>query len=311
MARTDVERGVSVLELDVVIVSYRCREHLRNCLKSLRLHPPRLAQMHVHVVDNSSADGTTEMVRDEFGEVELHALKANVGFSVGCNVAMRSSVADYLLLLNPDTEVTEGAIDHLIRRLRSRPDVGLIGPRLVLPDGTFDHASKRSFPTPLAAMAHFLRVGRSRFAPRSLGQYRAPTLPEDEVGEVDALNGAFMLARREALDEVGPLDEGYWLYMEDLDWCYRFMQSGWKVLYDGTVTVVHVKHGSTGSHRPVRHEVAFHRGMGRFYRTFYGGRHAWLDAAVYSAIGLKLAISLARQGAVQLPRAARARKADA
>lgn len=279
-------------ELDIVIVSYRSRDLLRACLRSLQSHPSRRAAMRVHVVDNHSGDGTVEMLHDEFPRVGLHALVSNTGFSAGCNFVLRRSRALYVLLLNPDTEMTVGAIDLLLARLTSSPDAAAIGPRLVRPDGTFDHAAKRSFPTPLAALAHFLRFGRGRWAPKRLSQYRAPTVAEDAVGEVDAINGAFMLVRRSAIEEVGLLDQGYWLYMEDLDWCYRFARAGWKVLYDGSVIVTHVKHGSTRAGRPPRQEIAFHRGMGRFYRKFYAGEHPLLDAAVYAAIGLKLGFAL-------------------
>ena len=131
----------------------------------------------------------------------------------------------------------------------------MVGCRLVRRDGSFDHAAKRSFPTPLSALAHFTGVGRRANAPRALAQYRAPDLDEYASGEVDAVNGAFMLVRRAAMDEVGLLDEGYWFYMEDLDWCYRFKQHGWKVWYDGGTTVIHVKGGATvrlGASQPAK-----------------------------------------------------------
>ena len=143
--------------------------------------------------------------------------------------------------------------------------------RLEQRDGTLDHAAKRSFPTPLGSLAHFAGVG-DRLGPR-FGQYKAPELGEHELGDVDAVNGAYMLIRKTAMDEVGLLDEGYWLYMDDLDWCYRFKQAGWRVVYDGRVSSLHVKGGTTKekSHRGLRHNVAFHRSMGRFYRKFYAG----------------------------------------
>jgi N-acetylglucosaminyl-diphospho-decaprenol L-rhamnosyltransferase len=175
--------------------------------------------------------------------------------------------------------------------------VGLAGCRLVLPDGTFDHHSKWSFPTPLGSLAHFTGLGLKPWADRRLSQYLAPAVPERGAGEVDAVGGAFMLARREEVAEVGLLDERYRLYIEDLDWCYRFRQRGWKVWYDGTVTALHFKGATTvagGGRRTARADVGFHRGMGRFYRKFYAGRRPALDTAVYAAIGGKLALSLAR-----------------
>jgi N-acetylglucosaminyl-diphospho-decaprenol L-rhamnosyltransferase len=283
--------------LEVVIVSSTgARELLRACLESLRANPPDAGEMVVHVVDNASTDGTPEQVREEFPEVVLHALDWNSGFCVANNIVLRQSRADFVLVLNPDTEVYAGALDHMLDVMRRHPDVGMSSCRLAKRDGTLDHASKRSFPTPLGALAHFLGVGRRDRAPRWLAQYRAPELGEYDAGEVDAVNGAFMLVRREALEDVGLLDEGYWLYMDDLDWCFRFKQKGWKVWYDGAVTVMHVKGGTTVQkrHRGLRHNVAFHRSMGRFYRKFYGGRRPLVDALIYVAIVGKLGISVAR-----------------
>jgi N-acetylglucosaminyl-diphospho-decaprenol L-rhamnosyltransferase len=256
--------------------------------------------MQVWVVDNASADGAVDMVCAEFPWVRLEELSYNSGFCVANNVVLRQATAPYVLVLNPDTEMSEGVLDHMLGVMEEHPDVGMAGCRLVLRDGTFDHAAKRSFPTPLGALAHFLRVGRSSRAPRWLAQYRAPEVGELDQGAVDALNGAFMLVRREALVDVGPLDEGYWLYMDDLDWCYRFHRRGWGVWYDGRVSVLHVKGGTTvyerhrSRHRGLRHNVAFHRSMGRFYRKFYAGRRPLLDPVIYVAIAVKLAVSIAR-----------------
>lgn len=284
-------------QLDVVIVSSTgAREHLRVCLASLRANPPATADMTVHLVDNASTDGTPEMVREEFPEVVLHALDWNSGFCVANNIVLRATQAPWVLVLNPDTEVYAGALDHMLGVMRDRPDVGMSSCRLAQLDGTLDHASKRSFPTPLGALAHFLGIGQRSRAPKWLAQYRAPSLGEYEAGEVDAVNGAFMLVRQEALADVGPLDEGYWLYMDDLDWCFRFRRKGWKVWYDGAVTVMHVKGGTTvrKRHRGLRHNVAFHRSMGRFYRKFYAGPQPAVDAVIYLAILGKLAISATR-----------------
>jgi N-acetylglucosaminyl-diphospho-decaprenol L-rhamnosyltransferase len=283
--------------LDVIIVvSAGGRELLIACLDSLERYPLRSAPMAVHVVDNASRDGTAEEVRTRFQWVDYEELEWNSGFCIANNIALRRSSAPFALLLNPDTEVTEGALDYALNALRSRPEVGMLSCRLVQPDGTFDHAAKRSFPTPLGALGHFTGVGRRGGASRRLAQYRAPELGEHEAGEVDAVNGAFMLVRREAVVEVGLLDEGYWLYMDDLDWCYRFKQKGWKVFYDGGATVIHVKGGTTKvkRHRGLRHNLAFHRAMGRFYRKFYAGEHPVFDGLIYAAIGGKLLISVAR-----------------
>ncbi len=285
--------------LEVAIVSYESRDLLHACLDSLRRHPPSSGRMVVHVVDNHSGDDTAQMVREEFPEVDLHVLDRNSGFAAANNVVLERSRAPFVLLLNPDTEASGGALDHLLGLMRSNARIGMAGCRLVRPDGSFDHAAKRSFPTPTIALAYFTRIGRRPGASSRLAQYRAPQLGEREAGPVDAVNGAFMLVRREALEDVGLLDEDYWLYMEDLDWCYRFHQRGWTVWYDGRVSFVHVKAGSSGARRALRQNVAFHRGMGRFYRKFYAGERPLVDVAVYLGLGAKLAVSVARSAAAR------------
>jgi GT2 family glycosyltransferase len=279
-------------DLEVAIVSHGAEGLLRRCLHSLREYPASDA-MRVTVVDSGSPDGTPDMVEREFPEVRL-LRRANIGFSAANNLVLRDSTAAAVLLLNPDTEVYAGTLDAALARLRSEPRIGMVGCKLVTESGALDHACKRSFPTPLSALAHFTGIGRSGDAPGALGQYRATHLGDDEPGEVDAVNGAFMLCRAEAVREVGLLDEGYWLYMEDLDWCHRFWDAGWKVFYEPAGVALHVKGGSSAGRRAPRQEIAFHRGMGRFYRRFDAPRHnPLLNAAVYAGIGAKLAVSLA------------------
>jgi GT2 family glycosyltransferase len=273
------------IDLEVVIVSHGAEALLRRCLRSLAEHPPSEGEMQVTVVDSGSPDGTPEMVAAEFPEVRL-LRRGNIGFSAANNLVLRQTEAPAVLLLNPDTEVYAGTLDAALARLRSEERIGMVGVKLVTESGELDHACKRAFPTPLSALAHFTGVGGD--------QYRAAHLGDDEAGEVDAVNGAFMLCRTAAVREVGLLDEGYWLYMEDLDWCHRFWDAGWKVFYEPAGVALHVKGGSSRRRRAPRQEIAFHRGMGRFYRRFDAPEQNPLrNAAVYAGIGAKLATSLA------------------
>jgi GT2 family glycosyltransferase len=275
--------------LDVVVVSYRSRALLRRCLASLAAHPPA-RPMRVIVVDNDSRDGTVELVRSEFPHVEVVTLGGNVGFAAAINVGIRRSSAPFVLALNPDTEVQDGVLDRVLDVAERRPEVGIVGCRLVRADGRFDHASSRRFPSPLGALGHFLPLGdRLRRGP--LDRYR---LPEHRGGPVDAVNGAFMLLRRDALDEVGAFDEGYWMYMEDLDLCRRFAEAGWSTWYEPGATVRHLKGGTTGGRRSVRLLYAFHYGMFRFYRRHEAPRRsAPVNAAVYAGIAARLAVTSA------------------
>jgi N-acetylglucosaminyl-diphospho-decaprenol L-rhamnosyltransferase len=275
--------------VDIVIVAYRSRELVRACLTSLRDHSST-APTSVWVVDNASADGTVAMVEASFPEVRVIASETNLGFGTANNLAIREGNAEYVLALNPDTRLTEGALDKLLALMAARPEIGICGCALLQEDGSPDHAARRSFPTVAGALGHFARIGRSDRAPRALAQYRAPDVSE---GPVDAVNGAFMLMRRSALEEVGLFDEGYWMYMEDLDLCYRFQQAGWITWYEPKVTVWHVKGGTTGRVRDARLTYAFHYGMYRFYRKHYAPeRNPIANAVVYGGIAAKLAVSV-------------------
>jgi N-acetylglucosaminyl-diphospho-decaprenol L-rhamnosyltransferase len=282
--------------LEVVIVSYRCGPMLRQCLQSLREHAPERG-LRITVVDNASGDGTADVVRNEFPDVRLIALDENVGFSAANNLVLRETTAEYVLVLNPDTRLCEGTLDTLLRLMESNTRIGIAGCRLVQEDGSFDHAARRSFPTPASAIGHFLRVGRSERAPAALAAYRAPEVGE---GPVDAVNGAFMLMRRAMLDEIGLFDEGYWMYMEDLDLCYRAAQAGWVTWYEPSVEATHIKAGTSGHHRRLRLNYAFHYGMYRYYRAHLAPQRGPLfNSLVYVGIALKFLASATASAAAR------------
>ena len=290
-ARVDVEARVHAVAdtapvplVSVVIVSHNCKEPLRACLRSLA-DERQLTPLEVIVVDNDSNDDTGYAVASEFPWVQLIVNRQNVGFARAINVGLRFATSDYLLLLNPDTVVQAGTIDRLVRELAGRPDVGMLGCKLVRPDGTFDHACKRGFPTVLSAFFYFTGLAR-RFPdnPR-FAQYTAAHLGIDETGTVDAINGAFMLVRRSAAEEVGGLDERYWLWAEDLDWCHRFWEVGWQVLYWPEVEVIHLKSASVGEHRSLRLNFAFHRSIWLFYEKHHAPHRSRILSALV-AVGV-------------------------
>ncbi len=282
--------------LDVVVVSYRTPELLRRCLRSLERRTG--ANQRLIVVDNASGDGSADLVTAEFPAADLVEAPANLGFAAAANAGIDRGSAPYVFVLNPDTEVPPETVDALLALLETKPQVGICGCKLVRPDGRLDHAARRSFPTILGALGHFTGVGRTRRAPRSLAQYRAPDV--EGGGPIDAVNGAFMLIRRAALEEVGGFDERYWMYMEDLDLCFRFAQAGWVTWYEPSVTALHVKAAASGPHRSPRLTVAFHTGMARFYRTHLAPRrNPLVNAAVYGGIATKLALALVRNSAAR------------
>ncbi len=298
--RAEISSTPSAPVIDVVIVTAKGSWTLvHDCLLSLQAHPPRRAVFSICIVDNASRDGIVEAVRREHPRVTIEELAENRGFAYGCNVGIRRSTGPYVLLLNPDTIIREGAVDLLLDVLDHHSRAAVVGPRLVGPDGSVDHNAKRSFPTPAGALAHF--------AGWSSGGYARADITEAGAGPVDAVSGSCMLVRRAAIAEVGLLDEGYWMYGEDLDWCRRFGQAGWEVRYEGSATILHVKHGVTGRHRSLRTNWAFHRAMGRFYRRFDAGDRPLLDIAVFAAVLAKFTISALRSAVARSGRMARHR----
>jgi N-acetylglucosaminyl-diphospho-decaprenol L-rhamnosyltransferase len=276
------------VSLCVAIVTYNSANEIESCLSTLfECCPPGIA-MTVRVIDNASTDETAAVVSRSRDVIDFRVSTRNDGFAVSTNRSIRGNNADYVLVLNPDTQLRKDVLPRLLEVMSSDPQIGVLGCRLELADGTFDHASKRTFPNPSDAAKYFLQKATRR---PSTSSYLAPGVVERGIGEVDAVNGAFMLIRQKAIDQVGLLDEGYWMYAEDLDWCRRFKLANWKVCYDGTVTVIHLKGASSGKYRSLKVNWHFHYSMARFYRKFDGGSNIVLDIAVYLAIGIKFTIA--------------------
>jgi hypothetical protein len=177
-------------------------------------------------------------------------------------------------LLNPDTEVPTDAFAKLLAYLAQNPDVAVVGPKLVMLDGRLDLACRRSFPTPATSI--YRMVGLSRVFPtsRRFGRYNMTYLDEDEIADVDSVVGAFMMVRTQAIDQVGLMDERFWMYGEDLDWAKRIKDAGWRVVYNPEVTVLHVKRAS--SRQNSRANVEFYRAMLIFYYKHYYSQTPWL-----------------------------------
>lgn len=281
--------------LAIIVVNYNTRDLLRACLRSL----PQAAaacETTVWVVDNASPDGSAQMVRDEFPDVRLIESARNGGFAYANNLALRHALRlepaggsdadgprephvpggapsrrtspDYVLLLNPDTVAPPGSLDGLVAYMEQHPEVGACGPKLLLADGTLDLACRRSFPTP--AVSFYRMVGLAKLFPRSprFARYNMTFLDIDAEAEVDAVVGACMLVRAGVVREVGPLDEAFFMYGEDLDWCYRIKQYGWRIMYVPRVTVQHYKRAAS-SQRPIQSIRAFYDAMRVFYRKHY------------------------------------------
>jgi len=254
------------LDLSVCIVSWNTRADLCRALASVFACRGEAA-FEVIVVDNGSDDGSPEMVRREFLAAQLIANRANRGFAAGNNQALRRARGRYCLLLNSDTVVHQGALAEVVRFMDSHPDAGAVGLRVLNPDRTLQYSCRRF---PRLATGLFRKVPLGRLIPdnRWNREYLMSDWAHDTVREVDWVSGAAMGLRAQALQEVGLLDEGYYMYCEDVDWCYRARQAGWRIYYLPTAAVTHVV-GRSSDQRPLRMVAEFHRSMIRFYRKHY------------------------------------------
>jgi GT2 family glycosyltransferase len=286
-----------MLDLGIVIVNYNVRDLLRDCLDSVYESRGGLA-FEVCVVDNGSADGSADMVEAEYPQVHLIRTE-NRGYAVGNNLGLRAlgfagddsgrAIAEaprHALLLNPDTIVPPMALADMVAFLDARPGAAVAGPRLVREDGTLDRACRRSFPTP--EVAAYRLTGLSRLFPRSrrFGRYNLTYLSPSQTTEVDSVVGAFMLVRGEVLNQVGLLDEQYFMYAEDLDLCYRIKQQGWQVWYNADVTVLHYK-GQSSRQRSAQANQEFYRTMRLFHDKHFKDQTFFLvNWVIHGAVGL-------------------------
>jgi len=232
------------LDLSIIIVNYNVKEFLQNLLTSLSKAVANLST-EIIVVDNGSDDGSVELLRDKFPQVTLIANKDNLGFSKANNLGLKIAKGKFLLLINPDTIVQEDTFEKLIEFFNKHQDAGMTGCKILNPDGTLQLACRRSFPGPWTS---FCKVsGLSSLFPKSklFARYNLTFMDENQSYEVDAISGSFMMIRREVFEKIGGLDEQFFMYGEDLDWCYRVQQAGWKVYYVHETTIIHYKGEST------------------------------------------------------------------
>ncbi|MEZ5039214.1 MAG: glycosyltransferase [Saprospiraceae bacterium] len=278
------------MKLSVIIVNYNVKYFLEQALLSVR-RAAKGIDMEVWVVDNNSVDESVAMVREKFPEVHLVANEGNPGFAIANNQAIREASGEYVLLLNPDTVVEEDTFEVCVSFMDNHPEVGGLGVRMIDGSGKFLPESKRGFPTPWVAFAK--TFGLSRLFPKSrlFNHYHLGYLEEDQPHEVEVLAGAFMWLRRSVLDEIGLLDEAFFMYGEDIDLSYRIVEAGYKNYYLPETTIIHYKGESTkkGSLNYVR---AFYKAMIIFAQKHLGRQAKLLVLMLRFAIYLRAFLTL-------------------
>lgn len=252
--------------LTIVIVSWNVSSLLADCLASIA-HQRGALPLEVIVVDSASHDDTVTMVRRDFAWVTLLAQGQNVGFARGNNIGMRHARGEYVLLLNPDTVVQPGALQRMAAYLDEQPGVGLLGPLLLNADGSIQ-SSRRRFPTRLTAF--FESTWLEAWAPAAMLRYfRALDLPEGVTVDVDWVTGAAMMVRGSVIAQVGGMDEAFFMYSEELDWCRRIKAAGWRVVYFPHAAIVHLEGRSSEQVVTARH-IYFQKAKLRYFRKYHG-----------------------------------------
>lgn len=279
------------VDVSVVIVNYNTRAMTLQALESIFISQTDYCY-EVILVDNASSDDSVVSVCGLFPGVQMIENRTNVGFATANNQGIRISSGRYVLLLNSDTRIERDTLQSMIAFMDEQPMAGASGCKILLPDGQLDPACKRGFPTPLTSL--FYVTGAARLFSRSavLNRYHMGHLSADDTNAVDAIVGAFMVVRRDVIDQVGLLDEEFFMYGEDIDWCYRIKQAGWQVYYYPHVQIMHYKGGSS-PRRPPWLIREFYRSMMLFYRKHY--QHTYnplVSIVVHAGIGLAMSLAL-------------------
>ena len=281
----------STVSVSICIVHYETPDLLVRCLTALR-ESEGIESCEVCVVDNGSRGFDPGAYTDILPNLSVLQNLENRGFAVASNQGLRGAGGRFVLLLNPDAIVEPHAIARVVEYLDGHAEVGCATARLVLPDGRLDLACRRSFPTPAVAFFRMTLLSRIFPGSRRFGRYNLTYLPDNLESEIDAPCGAFMMVRSTVVDQVGLLDESYFMYGEDLDWAFRIKAAGWRIMYLPTAVVHHVKRASSSRNRE-RTISWFYEAMRRFYDDHYRQVYPrWVSYAVMFAIGLRERVEL-------------------
>ena len=276
------------MDLSVVIVNYQTFELTKNTIDSIFKYDYPFTY-EILVVDNASGDDSLTRLQDYFKDkVTFIASKENNGFAAGNNQALRIANGKYVLLLNSDTIVWENTLENIYNYMEMHNDVGAAGCRVLLENGELDKACKRSFPNVKNSFFRLFHIPTNS----KDDNYNLNNLPDDEIYEIDCLTGAFMFMRAKALDEVGFLDETFFMYGEDIDLCYRIKKAGWKIIYHGESKITHLK-GASSKKQKNKLIYEFYRAMYIYYKKHHADESSFItNIVVYIGIAVLCILKL-------------------
>lgn len=280
------------MDLSIIIVNYKTKELTINCIDSVLESHVNPYTYEVIVVDNASNDGSIEAIEEKYTSLEnIKIIKntENLGFSKANNIGIKIALGKYILLLNSDTIVELDTLKKSIDFLESHQGIGALGCKVVLENGKLDPACKRSFPTPMNGIYHMLKLDKRFPKSHRFGEYNLTFIDEDKTFSVDCVMGAYMILPKTVIDQVGMLDEDYFMYGEDIDWCYRIKKAGYPIIYYPEARIFHYKKASGIGKRNPKTIEAFYDSMLIFYDKHYHDKYNGLAKAcvVYGTKFLK------------------------
>lgn len=291
------------MDLSIIIVSYKTKDVLKNCLLSIKDNVSKKITYEIIVSDNGSNDKTTQMISDlrfKTSDLMLIENRENLGFSKANNVGVKESKGRYILFLNPDTVIQKDTLERMVEFMDKTKDAGAATCKVLLPSGNIDDSCHRGFPTPWNSFCHFSGLAKVFPKTKIFGGYNLSFLDMTKTHEIDALAGSFMIVKREAGEDIGWWDEDYFFYGEDLDFCYMLKQKGWKVYYVPDVSILHLK-GVSGGIKKISKEISTadketkrmatkwrFDAMRIFYKKHYENKYPWIvTKLIYLGISLK------------------------
>ncbi|HYE60325.1 MAG TPA: glycosyltransferase family 2 protein [Candidatus Kapabacteria bacterium] len=279
------------MKLSLIVVNWNTVDLLRQTLRSV-VSTGITDSYELIVIDNHSADESVDMVRNEFPEVTLIVNSENRGFSKANNQGMAIAKGEYLCLLNSDTIVKEGAIQTLVHYLDTHPDVMMVGPRLLNADGSFQHSCRRRLPTPTNSFYHLFGFAALFPNHKKITAYKQYAEDPNSTGSVEAISGAAMMFRRHVYETIGGLDEQFFMYGEDLDFCKRVKDKGWKTVYVADAVIVHLNGGSSKKRRRAS-IMNFYDAMWLYYKKHFKETHPFpVQAIIWLGIHVRKQIAL-------------------
>jgi GT2 family glycosyltransferase len=283
---------VTIPDLSICVVTLQARDYLKDCLRSIELSGFQ-GEIEIIVVDQNSVDGTAELLRKQFPKVQLIQTQTNEGFTKPMNLAMKVAKGRFVAQLNPDTVIHPGAFDHLCAFLKTHSKVGIVGPKVLNPDGTLQEPCRRGDARPWAVISYFSGLSKCYPDKAFFNGYLLSHLDEDQTNPVDGVSGSCMLIRRGVIDDIGYLDELFFAYQEDADYCLRARQAGWEIYYHPEAKITHF--GGQGGSRvqPYRSIVSWHKSYFLYYRKHFAADYFFIfNWFYYILMSIKLVITL-------------------